>query len=170
MTITIQPAAPDEISELVAFVMAARAEIYPMLDSSSHSELAERELANFQKIYLDHPDGAFFTARANGALVATAAYVTYNHRFPQLGLEGKRIVEVVRLYVSPVWRRAGVASRLFAALRENACQAGIERLYLHTHPFLPGAIRFWERQGFRILDVEDDPIWKTTHMALGLTG
>jgi len=37
-------------------------------------------------------------------------------------------------------------------------------VYLHTHPFLPGAIDFWGRQGFEIVDVEDDPAWCTTPM------
>ena len=37
-------------------------------------------------------------------------------------------------------------------------------LYQHTHPFLPGAIRFWEKQGFSLTDVETDPVWNTTHM------
>ena len=169
MSVIIQSAVPDEIPELVDFVMAARAEIYPILDTSSHTQLAKRELADFQKTYLDHHDGAFFTARDNGALVATAAYVAYDHRFSQLNFGEDRVVEVVRLYVSRPWRRAGVASRLFEALQKRAHAAGIEKLYLHTHPFLPGAISFWERQGFRILNVEDDPVWHTTHMSLSLT-
>lgn len=47
-------------------------------------------------------------------------------------------------------------------------QAGIQCPYLHTHPFLPGAITFWERQGFVIVDLEADPLWRTTHMQLML--
>ncbi|MNP68286.1 hypothetical protein D3C76_1642210 [compost metagenome] len=57
---------------------------------------------------------------------------------------------------------------MFAALRQAAEQAGVECLYLHTHPFLPGAIAFWERQGFVVIDVEQDPVWQTTHMQLRL--
>jgi len=53
-------------------------------------------------------------------------------------------------------------------LRGAAEQAGVECLYLHTHPFLPGAIAFWERQGFVVIDVEQDPVWQTTHMQLTL--
>ncbi|AZE68210.1 acetyltransferase [Pseudomonas synxantha] len=40
----------------------------------------------------------------------------------------------------------------------------MEVVYLHTHPFLPGAIDFWIRQGFEVVDVEADPVWQTTHM------
>ncbi|MGY2436705.1 GNAT family N-acetyltransferase, partial [Escherichia coli] len=53
-----------------------------------------------------------------------------------------------------------LAGRLFQALKMLAREQGVERLYLHTHPFLPGAIEFWQRQGFVIVDVEDDPLWR----------
>ena len=42
----------------------------------------------------------------------------------------------------PAYRRRGLAAALFGALRQQALQAGIGCLYLHTHPFLPG-ITFW---------------------------
>ncbi|KAK7222511.1 hypothetical protein V2G26_010514 [Clonostachys chloroleuca] len=46
------------------------------------------------------------------------------------------------------------------------CDSGIGRLYLHTHPHLPGAIRFWERQGFAILDVQETAGWgSVVHMS-----
>ncbi|KAF4468477.1 GNAT family acetyltransferase [Fusarium albosuccineum] len=165
MAFTIQPATPDEIPAIVDFVMTARADMFPMLDQTSHKQLAERELVSFQQTYLDHPEAAFLTARADGRLIATIGYVPYDHRFPQLEIEHKRVVEVIRLYVDPSWRRAGLASKLHAALEQTAHRAGIEQLYLHTHPFLPGAIRFWERQGFSIIQIEDDPVWHTTHMS-----
>jgi len=144
--------------------------MFPMLDSTSHNEQAERELATFQQIYLEHPDGAFLTARIDGVLVATIGYVPYDHRFPQLQLGQKRVVEVVRLYVDPALRRTGLASRLFADLEMTARQKGIEQLYLHTHPFLPGAINFWGKRGFSTLHLDQDPVWRTVHMRLFLDG
>ena len=95
-------------------------------------------------------------------------YLPYDHRFSQLDYAGERVVEVVRLFVLPAYRRRGLAAALFGALRQQALQAGIGCLYLHTHPFLPGAITFWERQGFAVVDVEPDPVWQTTHMQLRL--
>lgn len=42
-------------------------------------------------------------------------------------------------------------------------------MYLHTHPFLPGAIRFWEKQAFDIIGVdEEDEVWRTHHMHMVL--
>ncbi|GAB1199714.1 hypothetical protein APSETT444_009071 [Aspergillus pseudonomiae] len=121
MTTTIRPAAPDEIPAIVHFIMAARADMFSMLDPSLHLQKAQRELANFQQSYLEHPDGAFFTARVDGRLVATVGYVAYDQRFPQLDFGHERVVEVLRI--------------------------------------------FWEQQGFSVVHVDDDPVWRTTHMS-----
>lgn len=73
---------------------------------------------------------------------------------------------MVRLFVHPRYRRCGLAAALFAALHDEAVNADVERFYLHTHPFLDGAIKFWEKRGFEIILLEDDPYWETTHMQL----
>lgn len=166
----ISHATPDEIPAIVHFTKIARTSMFPKLDTISHSQHADRELAAFQQTYLDHPDGAYLVARVDGVLVATIAYVHYDYRFPHLHLGQERAVEVVRLYVDPAFRRTGLASRLFLALEETARQQKIEQLYLHTHPFLPGAVSFWEKHGFRVLDVDDDQVWRTIHMRLLLDG
>jgi GNAT superfamily N-acetyltransferase len=160
----------DEIPTMIAFTKMARKAMFPMLTADSHDQLADRELnGGFQRAYMDSQDGAFLGARIDGTLVATIGFVAYDNRFPYLQLGGGRVVEVVRLYVDPDHRRAGIASQLLIALKSEAQRAGIDQLYLHTHPFLPGAIDFWERHGFSILHVDDDPVWHTTHMSLSLS-
>jgi len=57
-----------------------------------------------------------------------------------------------------------LAGELYRTLEGMAQANGVEVVYLHTHPFLPGAIDFWIRQGFDVVDVEADPVWQTTHM------
>jgi GNAT superfamily N-acetyltransferase len=155
----IQPPRHASASEIVAFIDSARRGLFPMLADSP----LPRDLAHFVQTYLEG-EGHFLEARDQGRLIAGIGYLPYNHRFAQLDYHGRRVVEVVRLFVLPEYRRHGLAAVLFAALREHARAAAVECLYLHTHPFLPGAIRFWERQGFVVIDVEDDPVWRTTHM------
>lgn len=164
-TWTITPASPATSAAAVRFIDTARREIFPML---AHSPLPP-DLARFNQTYIDGP-GHFLLAHANGELVAGIGYLPYDHRFAQLDYRSGTTVEIVRLFVAPELRRHGLGAALFAALREHAEAAGIDRLYLHTHPFLPGAIRFWERQGFAIVDIEADPLWQTTHMLQLLTG
>ncbi|MDR2318759.1 MAG: GNAT family N-acetyltransferase [Pseudomonas sp.] len=158
---TLQPVARVAIAEVVAFVESARRELFPMLAAAP----LPHDLAHFAETYLDGA-GCFLEARDDGRLVAVIGYVPYDHRFAQLDYHAERVVEVVRLFVLPAYRRQGLAGALFSALREQAVQAGIDCLYLHTHPFLPGAIAFWERHGFAVVDVEQDPVWQTTHMQL----
>ena len=162
--VTIPHAIPEDTLPIREFVMASRRDMFSIIPPQFHIPKTQRELARFQEDYLDHPNGAFLVARADGLLIATIGYTTYDHRFPQLGFANRRVVEVVKLYVDPKWRRAGVATRMFATLEKEARRVGIEHLYLHTHPFLPGSVRFWERQEFGVLYVDDDPIWRTTHM------
>lgn len=160
MNITITEVQPADIPRTIDFVMAARAEIFPMLDAS----VVPADLADFEQVYLDAEDGRFLIACCEGEIIAAIGYLPYDHRFAQLNYAGRRTVEIVRLFVSHEFRGAGLAGRLYEALKVQADASGVEVLYLHTHPFLPGAIRFWEKQGFVTVDVEDDPVWQTTHM------
>ncbi len=150
----------EAVAATVEFVMAARAAIFPMLADAP----MPADLADFAGSYLAPAGGCFLIAREGERIVAAIGYLPYDHRFPQLDYRGRRVVEVVRLFVEPAYRRGGLARRLFEALKALALAQGVEVLYLHTHPFLSGAIEFWQRQGFAIVDVEAEPVWRTTHM------
>ncbi|CAI6100840.1 unnamed protein product [Clonostachys chloroleuca] len=162
MVIVIRRATRSQIPEIVSYVMASRAKTFPGQDQAILPDLAQ-----FPETYIENPDGCFLTAHGeDGQIVAAIGYLAYDPRFTQLDLGHERVVEVVRLYVDPSRRRDGLASRLFAELMRHAHEAGIGRLYLHTHPHLPGAIRFWERQGFAILDVQETAGWgSVVHMS-----
>ncbi|WP_296268186.1 GNAT family N-acetyltransferase [Pseudomonas sp. UBA6562] len=162
-TWTLQRASASDADEIVRFVDSARASLFPKLADTPTPE----DLLHFERTYV-HGEGCFLTARDQGRLIAVIGYVPYDHRFAQLDYRGVDVVEVVRLFVLPEYRRAGLAAALFEALRDEAVAAGVECLYLHTHPFLQGAITFWQRQGFVIEHIESDPVWQTTHMALPL--
>lgn len=109
--------------------------------------------------------GCLLIARgAAGEPLGSIAYRPYDRRFPQLAYPGERAVEVVRLYVAPQQRRQGLARRLFGALLAQARQEAVDRLYLHTHPFLPGAEAFWLGQGFRVVERETTLPWQTIHL------
>ena len=153
------PVTTAEIPEVLTFVLQARAELFPKLGASG----LPADLAHFEAVYLCG-DGRFLVARVDGRIVATIGYLPYDGRFPQLDYRGRKVVEVVRLFVLPAFRRAGLAAQLYRALLALAQADGVQLVYLHTHPFLPGAIDFWIRQGFTIIDVEADPQWQTTHM------
>jgi len=148
-----------DVPAVLAFVLEARAELFPTLSATGMPD----DLARFDAVYL-HGEGRFLIARAEGRIVAAIGYLPYDGRFPQLNYQGLKTVEVVRLFVLPSFRRFGLAGELYRALEAQARADGVQVVYLHTHPFLPGAIDFWVRQGFEVVDVEADPVWRTTHM------
>lgn len=155
----IQSVEVADIPEVLDFVLQARAELFPKLSAAGMPD----DLAHFEATYLQG-DGRFLLARNDGQIVAAIGYLPYDHRFAQLDYQGRKTVEVVRLFVLPAFRRFGLAGQLYRALEALAQGDGVEVMYLHTHPFLPGAIDFWVRQGFEVVDVEADPVWQTTHM------
>lgn len=148
-----------DIPEVLAFVLEARAELFPKLDATG----MPADLAHFEAIYVQG-DGQFLVACDQGQIVAAIGYLPYDGRFPQLNYQGEKTVEVVRLFVLPAFRRLGLARALYLALEAQAKADRVAVMYLHTHPFLPGAIDFWLRQGFEVVDVDADPVWRTTHM------
>ncbi|MEG5263094.1 GNAT family N-acetyltransferase [Pseudomonas sp. JDS28PS106] len=158
--ISISEVTSTDIPQTLDFVMRARAEIFPMLDPRA----VPSDLARFEQVYLSGQGGRFLIAKEGERIVAAIGYLPYDHRFPQLDYRGRRTVEIVRLFVAHDHRGAGLAGQLYDALRRQALEDRVEALYLHTHPFLPGAIGFWQKQGFGIVDVESDPVWQTTHM------
>ena len=159
----IQAVTAADIPEVLAFVLAARAELFPTLSATG----MPADLAHFEAIYL-HGDGRFLVARDEGQIVAAIGYLPYDGRFPQLNYQGRKTVEVVRLFVLPAFRRCGLAGELYRALEVQAKEDRVAVMYLHTHPFLPGAIDFWLRQGFEVVDVDADLVWRTTHMQRAL--
>ena len=153
------------------FIKEARREMFPQLCAQRDDEVARwiqsgcflfatNESAHTQSESKDQDEKE---------IIATIGFVPYHHRFTHFPpySDARRTVEVVRLFVLPPFRRCGLASALVCALKRRAVQDGVGRLYLHTHPFLPGAIAFWEKHGFGIMCVEEeDGVWRTTHMEM----
>lgn len=169
---TIRRATCADIAVIVPFIDNARRELYPALADSP----LPKDLASFSETFIDGP-GCFLVAYDDAKsaadrprLIAGVGFLPYDHRFPHLNHRYRDTitVEVVRLFVHPDYRRHGLAGRMITKLKNEARLAGVGCLYLHTHPFLPGAIGFWERQGFNITTIDPDPVWQTTHMELRL--
>jgi GNAT superfamily N-acetyltransferase len=58
------------------------------------------------------------------------------------------------VHVGLGYRRRGLASRLFADIREQAGRRGARRLYISATPS-DGALRFYFRQGARLAEPPD---------------
>lgn len=162
MTISIFPVEPNQIDAVSAFVRRERHRLFPML----RDKPVPHDLLHFHETYLASNKAAFFAAYKEGNVVGTIGFVPYDGRFPELEpfIGQKTATEIVKCYVDPDCRREGIGTALFQTAAAQAAAAGYETLYLHTHPFLPGGIPFWQRLGFTGRCSSLDPVWRTLHM------
>ena len=123
--------------------------------------------ATFKSTY-SHPNGRLLLASTPSTPIAgIIAYRKYDSRFTFPGLlfdDTTNVVEVVRLFVNPELRGRGIATKLIKALVQQAREDGVMTMYLHTHPFLPGAQYLWEKEGWRVVVREEEGPWWTIHM------
>lgn len=154
-----------DLEEIYSFVLQCRSSLFPMLDSKP----LPVDLERFKEFYLDDPKGSFLIARTKeGILIGTIGMREYDHRFEVLKYDVQKIVEVTRLFVKTEYRRHGLGTTLFNELYKDARKKGIGIMYLHTHPFLPGAQVFWEKQGFHLVEQTVEAGFVTLHMDLNL--
>jgi putative acetyltransferase len=87
---------------------------------------------------LFQPDVRFFLAWHDGMAVACGGVACYDG-----------YAEVKRMYARPAVRGRGVAKALLARLEAEALSAGRAVLRIETGVYQHGALRFYERAGFR---------------------
>lgn len=152
-----------QVDEVVAFVRKTREELFPNLDK----DRLPADLLEFEATYINDEVGVFLTARdTQQRIVAAIGMLRYDGRFPFLAVPQAGTVEIVRLYVEPAYRRIGLAATLFDRLMQLADERAIQTYYLHTHPFLPGAVDFWKHCGFCVLAEKKHAEFETVHMTL----
>jgi GNAT superfamily N-acetyltransferase len=167
---TLSPVAQHNAAQTLAFINAARAILYPSLSASPDTPSTLLAPGSyFLCAYASPPSASFSFLTPPPQIIGAVGFTPYNNRFPQFSTRysSRRVVEVVRLYVDPGYRRHGVGRALVARLLDAAKERGIQDVYLHTHPWLPGAVAFWEKSGFEVVEREEGTLWLTTHMQLG---
>jgi putative acetyltransferase len=93
--------------------------------------------------------GNFWTAKHDGKVVGTIALIDC----------GENIGAIRKMFVKKEFRgkEFGIAQRLFDTLQEAAKQAEMTHIYLGTLERLQAAIRFYERNGFTLIDKPNLP-------------
>ncbi|AIJ47806.1 hypothetical protein O987_18495 [Comamonas testosteroni TK102] len=150
-----------ELHQVHSFLQSARVSMFGGRIASL--EIPE-DLRHFEETYLSGSGCMLAALDADQSMQATIACRDYDGRFAQLDFGPQKVVEVVRLFVAPQFRRSGVGQAMLDVLMRHALAQQVQVLYLHTHPFLQGALEFWQRQGFAVIEREEDPLWQTVHM------
>lgn len=152
----------DELPAAIDFVMEIVREVFPMLDPDA----LPPDLLAFRDVYYRSATATLLAAfDKNGAIAATAAYLPYDDRIAEIkgNYADRKTAELVKCYVKPELRRHGLGTALVRELLPTARDKGYEIMYLHTHRFLPGAVGFWEKQGFTFR-LEPFDSYETVHM------
>lgn len=151
----------SDILASVEFIMNIRREVFPMIDH----DVLPTDLQNFEQHYMQ-PDSAMFLAIAEEAgVIGSIGVVRYDNRIADIrGLhDSATTAEIVKCYVDPRYRRGGLGSLLVDEALHFMNKTCYQTAYLHTHRFLPGAVSFWQRNGFAIrMEQKDD--WQIVHM------
>ncbi|WP_434750690.1 GNAT family N-acetyltransferase [Paenibacillus amylolyticus] len=158
----VRPVQSHEIQEVINFAMGVRSEVFPMMDPTE----LPKDFEQFRDTYINRKDTTFLLARMGEAgVIGSIGIVPYDGRIQ--AIEGRYPVntaaEVVKVYVDPAYRRYGIGSLLVKELEQIITKMPYTTLYLHTHRFLPGAVDFWERQGFTFITEEQNE-WQIVHM------
>ncbi len=164
---TIKKVQENDSLQVIDFMMRIRREIFPMLPKDQ----LPADLLHFQSFYLQRKSAILYAAYSQaGQVLGTIGVCPYDGRFSQLQTFYRHwpTAEIVKCYVDPLARRLGIGTRLFREALQFCHDVGYQKLYLHTHPFLPGAIPFWQAKGFEERWMEDDPVWQTLHMDMKL--
>lgn len=130
-TITIERASPRDAGEIAALYLASRAEALPWL-RRVHSDDEVRDWIATVRL----ASGETWVAREAGRILGF------------LCLDGEGLDQ---LYLLPGAFRRGIGSLLLAKARERSP----ERLHLFTFQRNAAARAFYERHGFRLVDLND---------------
>lgn len=163
LTYTIKKVQKENAEQVTMFMQKLLTELFPMTD---HDHLPF-DILHLNTHYMDREDAGLFVATDKaGTVLGTIGYLPYDGRFNQLNhlYEQVRTTELVRCYIDKEYRRMGIGSALYDTVLRSIHNAGYEKVYLHTHPFLPGGLSFWQAKGFILRLAEEDLVWQTLHM------
>lgn len=131
-----------------------------------------QDIVRLEEYYINPERNNLFVAYyENGEIIATIGVRAYDKDFPEFRhLYSKDTTSSIwRLFVDRRCRRCGLASKMFSIAESFANEAGFDKIYLHTHKNLDGALEFWSKMGFVVvLDANDE--LETVHMDKKIRG
>ncbi|WP_407414409.1 GNAT family N-acetyltransferase [Methanobrevibacter sp.] len=131
-----------------------------------------QDIMNMKSYYIVPERNNFFVAyNENCEIIATIGIRAYDKDFPEFrNIYSKNTTSSIwRLFVDRKYRRCGLASKMFSVAETFANRCDYEKIYLHTHKTLPGAIEYWTKMGFIIMLDSNDEL-ETVHMDKKIQG
>ncbi len=137
MSIEIRRAASEDTEAIASLLFEAFAEFEHLYTPEGFAATA----LPGEEVVDRMTEGPIWIALQGGQVVGTASAV---EREDGLYVRGMAVV--------PSAQGQGIGRRLLEEVESHALEAGVLRMYLSSTPFLSGAIRLYERFGFRRTD------------------
>ena len=153
MTIpTIRPATLADLEALVRLRIALMCEM-GAISAADSPETAALSEAMRHYIVAELPAGRFlaWVGLDDAGEVIAASGLVFVQKPPSPQNHSGREAYIMNMYTVPTWRGHGLASRLFAAVLEQAHAAGVRLIRLHA---TADGRAIYERAGFRVIDNE----------------
>ncbi len=137
----VRPAGADDAAQLARLRAASLAE-QGYLTGAEFGAFVDRATADTARLFREERLVAWLAFAGDGAAIGSACAV-YFDRLPYP--DGTLHAELSGVYVEPVFRGAGCASRLVGAVVESVRTSGVRRTFLRPSP---GARSLYARLGF----------------------
>jgi putative acetyltransferase len=144
--ITIQPFENQDTNQIVNLILNIQQNEFQVPITINE----QQDLLNIPSFY-QHGKGNFWVAKAKseGEVVGTIALIDC----------GENVGTIRKMFVKKEFRgkEHGIAQRLLDILESSSRENGITNLYLGTLERLQAAIRFYERNGFTLIEKQNLP-------------
>jgi putative acetyltransferase len=142
--ITIQPFENQDTNQIVNLILNIQQNEFQVPITINE----QQDLLNIPSFY-QHGKGNFWVAKSEGEVVGTIALIDC----------GENIGTIRKMFVKKEFRgkEYGIAQRLLDILESSSRENGITNLYLGTLERLQAAIRFYERNGFILIEKQNLP-------------
>ena len=153
MVYTVRLAVSDDVEAIAELGAITFAKAYGdiVLASDMQGYLAEFFNPERLKQEINSKSASYFVAESDEGVVGYAK-LAETQRPAQLTDE--RVIELIRLYVRPGFYGRGIGSHLLQAVKQHAVNSGYSGLWLRVWEKNSGAIRMYERDGFKQLSSE----------------
>lgn len=144
-----KPDDADEIAEIIYEAFAPFENLYTPEAFAATTIGAEKILERLAE------KGAIWAVLKDGKIVGTVSVAP----------DGERLY-IRSMAVLPSDQGSGIGRTLLKTIDDYAIENGFEKLFLYTVPFLHGAIRLYEKNGFVRSDLETEGFFGTPWFAM----
>jgi ribosomal protein S18 acetylase RimI-like enzyme len=163
--LTIQPISPSDVEMLLPICKKTFHDAFYHLSKPADFDAYASKAFTTEKLLseINNPNSLFYFAMIDGT---PAGYLKLNFKHAQSEAQDENAMEIERLYILDVYQGQKIGQQLMDFALQIAVEKQIKYVWLCVWEKNPDAIRFYEKNGFRIFGkhtfeygVETDEDW-----------